>query len=91
MAINLTPRQRAQYDELSMSEKIAILLIQLGDEITSEIFRHLDIDSIERLKEALCSFNCALLIVSHNRNFLKNIVNIKWNINREYRILNIEN
>ena len=37
MAINLTPRQRAQYDELSMSEKIAILLIQLGDEITSEI------------------------------------------------------
>ena len=46
MAINLSPRQRAQYDELSMAEKIAILLVQLGDEITSEIFHHLDIDAI---------------------------------------------
>ena len=46
MAITLSPRQRAQYDELSMAEKIAILLVQLGDEITSEIFHHLDIDAI---------------------------------------------
>lgn len=37
MAITLSPRQRAQYDELSMAEKIAILLVQLGDEITSEL------------------------------------------------------
>ena len=53
MAINLTPRQRAQYDELSMSEKIAILLIQLGDEITSDIFRHLDIDSITEISKQI--------------------------------------
>ncbi|WP_028330547.1 ABC-F type ribosomal protection protein Tva(A) [Brachyspira alvinipulli] len=58
--------------------------------ILDEPTNHLDIDSIERLKEALCSFNCALLVVSHNKNFLKNIVNVKWSINREYRILNIE-
>ena len=45
-SISLSPRQQAQYDELSMSEKIAILLVQLGDEITGEIFSHLDLDSI---------------------------------------------
>lgn len=53
MAINLTPRQRAQYDELSMAEKIAILLIQLGDDITSEIFHHLDIDSITEISKQI--------------------------------------
>ncbi|MCH5313040.1 MAG: flagellar motor switch protein FliG [Helicobacter sp.] len=51
MAITLSPRQRAQYDELSMSEKIAILLVQLGDEITSEIFHHLDVDSITEVSK----------------------------------------
>lgn len=61
--------------------------------ILDEPTNHLDIDSIERLEEALRTFNCALLIVSHNRSFLKNITNIKWSIkiNREYSILNIEN
>ena len=54
---------------------------------------HLDIDSIERLKEALISFNCALIIVSHNRNFIKNVVNSLWNIKivDNYSILNIKN
>lgn len=53
MAITLSPRQRAQYDELSMAEKIAILLVQLGDEITSEIFHHLDIDSITEVSKQI--------------------------------------
>lgn len=48
--------------------------------ILDEPTNHLDIDSVERLSEALSSFNCALIIVSHNRNFLKNTVNILWNI-----------
>ena len=30
MASNLTARQKAQFDDLSMSEKIAILLLQMG-------------------------------------------------------------
>lgn len=51
MAFNLTPKQRAQYDELSMSEKIAILLIQLGDNITGDVFAHLDIDSITEISK----------------------------------------
>lgn len=50
-SIALSPRQQAQYDEFSMAEKIAILLVQLGDEITSEIFSHLDLDSITEISK----------------------------------------
>ncbi len=51
MAMTLTPKQRSQYDELSMSEKVAILLIQVGEEITSEVFHHLDIESITEISK----------------------------------------
>lgn len=51
MAITLTQKQRSQYDELSMSEKVAILLIQVGEEITSEVFHHLDIESITEISK----------------------------------------
>lgn len=51
MAFNLTPKQRAQYEEFSMAEKIAILLIQLGDDITGEIFQYLDIESITEVSK----------------------------------------
>ena len=50
-SISLSPRQQAQYDEFSMAEKIAILLVQLGDEITGEIFSHLDLDSITEISK----------------------------------------
>ena len=50
-SISLSPRQQTQYDELSMSEKIAILLVQLGDELTDEIFSHLDLDSITEISK----------------------------------------
>lgn len=51
MAFNLTPKQRAQYEEFSMAEKIAILLVQLGDSITSDVFTHLDIESITEISK----------------------------------------
>lgn len=57
MAMTLTPKQRAQYDELSMSEKVAILLIQVGDEITSEVFHHLDIESITEISKHIMQLN----------------------------------
>ena len=50
-SISLSPRQQSQYDELSMAEKIAILLVQLGDELTGEIFSHLDLDSITEISK----------------------------------------
>ena len=34
-----------------MSEKVAILLIQVGEEITSEVFHHLDIESITEISK----------------------------------------
>lgn len=57
MASKLSPKQRAQYDELSMAEKIAILLIQVGEETTSEVFRHLDIDSITEISKQIMQLN----------------------------------
>ncbi|PAF44577.1 flagellar motor switch protein FliG [Helicobacter sp. 11S02629-2] len=53
MATTLNAKQKAQYDELSMSEKIAILLIQVGEEITSEIFHNLDLDSITEISKQI--------------------------------------
>lgn len=49
--MTLSPRQQTQYDEMSMAEKIAILLTQLGDELTGEIFSHLDLDSITEISK----------------------------------------
>ncbi|MBR8461815.1 flagellar motor switch protein FliG [Campylobacter sp. faydin G-24] len=46
MSIKLTEQQKIIYDDLSMPEKIAILLIQLGEEATSLIFSHMDVDVI---------------------------------------------
>ena len=51
MAFNLTQAQRAQYEEFSMAEKIAILMIQIGDDLTSELFSHLDLESITEISK----------------------------------------
>ena len=51
MTVPLTPQQRAQFDELSMAEKVAILLIQLGEDLTASIFSHLDIDVITEVSK----------------------------------------
>lgn len=47
----LTPRQQAQYDEMSMAEKIAILLLQVGDDLAGDIFARLDLDSITEISK----------------------------------------
>ncbi|GAA8317479.1 flagellar motor switch protein FliG [Helicobacter pylori] len=57
MATKLTPKQKTQLDELSMSEKIAILLIQVGEDATGEILRHLDIDSITEISKQIVQLN----------------------------------
>jgi len=36
--MNLNPTQQAKFDEMSMSEKIAIMLMQIGEEATAAIF-----------------------------------------------------
>jgi len=51
----LTPQQQAYLDELSMAEKIAILLIQLGEDITAQIFTHLDVESITEISKYIAT------------------------------------
>ena len=49
MSIKLNDKQKMIYDDLSMPEKIAILLIQLGEEATALIFSHMDVDVITEI------------------------------------------
>ena len=51
----LTPQQQAVLDELSMSEKIAILLIQLGEDLTAQIFSYMDVDSITEISKYIAT------------------------------------
>jgi flagellar motor switch protein FliG len=47
--------QQAQFDEMSMAEKIAILLLQLGEEITSTLFTSMNVDSITQVSKYIAS------------------------------------
>ncbi|WP_373073333.1 flagellar motor switch protein FliG [Sulfurimonas sp.] len=49
--MNLNQVQQAQFDEMSMGEKIAILLLQLGEEITSTLFTNMNVDSITEVSK----------------------------------------
>ena len=53
--MNLTPAQQAQFDEMSIAEKIAILLVQLGEDATSELFSHMDIEAITEISKHIAS------------------------------------
>jgi len=49
--MNLSPTQQASYDEMSMAEKIAILLMQLGEEATASIFSNMRVDAITEVSK----------------------------------------
>jgi flagellar motor switch protein FliG len=51
----LTPQQQAYLDELSMEEKIAILLLQLGEDLTAQIFTYLDVESITEISKHIAT------------------------------------
>ena len=53
--MNLSPAQQAQFDEMGISERIAILLVQLGEDATSAIFSHMDIESITEISKHIAS------------------------------------
>ena len=48
---NLTQQQQAFFDEMSMAEKIAILLLQLGEEVTATIFSSMNIEAITEISK----------------------------------------
>ena len=52
---NLNPQQQAIFDEMNMAEKIAILLLQIGEEATAGIFSHLNVDSITEISKYIAT------------------------------------
>ena len=49
MATKLNEQQKMIYDDLSMPEKVAILLIQLGEDATTLLFSHMEVDVITEI------------------------------------------
>jgi len=51
----LSPKQQAYIDEISMAEKIAILLIQLGEDITAQLFSYMDVEAITEISKYIAT------------------------------------
>lgn len=49
--MKLSPGQQALFDEMTMAEKIAILLLQLGEEVTAGVFSNLSVDAITEVSK----------------------------------------
>lgn len=49
--MNLTPAQQAAFDEMGMAEKISILLLQLGEDVTASIFSNMGVDAITEVSK----------------------------------------
>ncbi len=49
--VKLTKEQQIFYDSLTMAEKIAIFLIQLGEDTTANLFSNMDIDTITEISK----------------------------------------
>ncbi|MCD6173290.1 MAG: flagellar motor switch protein FliG [Sulfurimonas sp.] len=49
--MNLSPVQQAKFDEMGMAEKIAILLLQLGEDNTTEIFGNMGVEAITEVSK----------------------------------------
>ena len=52
---NLNPQQQAVFDEMTMAEKIAILLLQLGEEATTAIFSNMNVEAITEVSKYIAS------------------------------------
>lgn len=49
--MNLTPQQQAYFEEMSMAEKVAILLVQLGEDTTAQIFARMNVEAITEISK----------------------------------------
>jgi ATPase subunit of ABC transporter with duplicated ATPase domains len=64
--------------ELSYGERIKLVLVKLmasgvNTLLLDEPTSHLDINSMERLEEALCEFTGGLLVITHDRYFMEKL------------------
>jgi len=55
--MNLSPAQQAYFDEMSMTQKIAILLVQLGEDVTSALFSKMSIQAITEISKHIANNN----------------------------------
>ncbi|MDO5045193.1 flagellar motor switch protein FliG [Campylobacter sp.] len=55
MATKLNEQQKLIYDDLSMPEKVAILLIQLGEDATTLLFSHMEVDVITEISRYIAT------------------------------------
>ena len=51
--IVLTKEQQDIYDDLSIGQKVAILLMQLGEDTTARVFANLDVEMITQISTEL--------------------------------------
>jgi flagellar motor switch protein FliG len=51
----LSAQQQAILDELTMPEKIAILLIQLGEDLTAQLFSYMDVNAITEISKYIAT------------------------------------
>lgn len=53
--MTLSATQQAAFDEMGMAEKIAILLLQLGEDSTAEIFSNMNVDAITEVSKYIAT------------------------------------
>ncbi|MDN2922117.1 flagellar motor switch protein FliG, partial [Campylobacter coli] len=53
--IKLSEEQKMLYDYLSMPEKVAIFLIQLGEDATTSVFSNMEIDVITEISRYIAT------------------------------------
>jgi len=51
----LAPQHQAIFDEMSIAEKIAVLLLQLGEDTTAAVFSHMSVDAITEISKYIAS------------------------------------
>lgn len=53
--MNLSPTQQAKFDEMGMGQKIAILLMQIGEDATAAIFSNMSVDAITEVSKNIAT------------------------------------
>ena len=53
--MQMNDTQKAHFDEMSMAEKVAILLLQLGEDMTATIFSSLDVEAITEISKHIAN------------------------------------
>jgi len=53
--VNLNPNQQMAFDEMGMAEKVAILMMQLGEDTTATIFSRMNVEAITEVSKFIAS------------------------------------